>query len=135
MIIRKTRMIGYGDLDHESRVVKEFMQGAHGLPMRERLWTPKCDIYETPDTLSVCLEIPGVDEDDVQIAFDAENGILAVAGRRKKPACAQRKRVHLMEMPFGPFEKMLRMSVEIAEGGVDASLRNGVLHISMKKAR
>ena len=46
-------------------------------PMRAFL--PTTDIFETEDTLTVVLEMPGVDRDNIDV--NVENGVLTVEGK------------------------------------------------------
>jgi hypothetical protein len=46
-------------------------------PMRAFL--PTTDIYETEDALTVVLEMPGVDRDNIEV--NVENGVLTVEGK------------------------------------------------------
>ena len=51
-------------------------QGEKSVPAR--FYMPPTDIYETEDALTVLMEMPGVERDD--IAVKLENGILNVEG-------------------------------------------------------
>ena len=115
------------------RAMSDFMQNTHATQMRGQGWTPKCDIYETESAIIVLLEIPGVSEDDIQIAFDPESGIMSVIGNRQSIAPEGRRRVLQMELPSGPFEKILRVNVYLHENSISATLDNGILKIVLPK--
>jgi len=44
-------------------------------------FVPSVDVYETPDTIQLRLEMPGVEENELNIAM--ENCVLTVRGERK----------------------------------------------------
>ena len=44
-----------------------------------RAFLPDADIFESEDTLTVVLEMPGVDRDNVEVSV--ENGVLTIEGR------------------------------------------------------
>ena len=132
MIIRKQYIREYGQGDRW-QTVYDFFHGSHAMTLRERLWVPKCDIYETADSILVCLEIAGVDEEEIQIAYDGESGIMLIMGHRHKPAENERKRTLQMEMVSGPFEKFIKMNVPIDEHKISASIKNGVLQVKLPK--
>ncbi|MCP3935504.1 MAG: Hsp20/alpha crystallin family protein, partial [Actinomycetia bacterium] len=43
-------------------------------------WTPVCDVYEASDKLVLCLELPGLEQDQINLTIDGNE--LVVAGER-----------------------------------------------------
>lgn len=125
-------MSGSGDC--VQRMMNEFLQVGPPLSMRDLRMVPKSDIYETEDSLQIYIELPGVDERDVQIVFDEEHAILAVYGRRNNPLCEGPRRILQKEMVTGPFEKMLKIHVPVDADGIAAALGHGILTVILPKA-
>ena len=64
-------------------------------------WRPAADIYETPRGISLTIELPGIDPDEVDVAF-FENAVV-VEGRRRMPALDAAGIYHAAEIRRGPF--------------------------------
>ena len=60
------------------------------------------DIFETDDAVIVRLEMAGVRGDDLRVNVDAD--VLHIRGTRKTPDASGLRRLHQMEIAFGPFE-------------------------------
>jgi len=135
LIIRKQcvqSMKGEGEC--VQRMVNEFMHMGPPLSMRDLRMVPKSDIYETPDAILVFLELPGVEESEIQIVFDTEHSIMAVYGCRENPMSDVPKRILQKETVTGPLEKMLKIHVPVDTDNLCATLHNGILKISLPKA-
>jgi HSP20 family protein len=93
-------------------------------------WTPLADAYETPEAFVVLLELPGIDENDVEVLVDGDT--LTVKGQRR--ALGQRPdRFHRMERSHGPFLRSFQLSEEVDPDRVSAQLREGVLRLELPK--
>jgi HSP20 family protein len=93
-------------------------------------WTPLADAYETPEAFVVLLELPGIDENDVEVHVDGDT--LTVKGQRR--ALGQRPdRFHRMERSHGPFLRSFQLSEEVDPDRVSAQLREGVLRLELPK--
>jgi HSP20 family protein len=87
-------------------------------------WTPAADVYETGDSFVVLMELPGIDEDDVEVAVDGDR--LLVKGERRSRLPARPDRFHRMERSHGSFARPDQVS---------AQFRDGLLRIELAKAR
>ena len=134
LIIRKKCVSNVGG-DCMQRMVDEFLHTGPPLSMRDMRMVPKSDVYETDAALLVFVELPGVEENDVQITYDCEHGLLAVFGRRGNPMDAgPRKRILQKEIVTGPFEKVLRIHAPVTHDEIRAELLNGILKIELPRA-
>ena len=95
-------------------------------------WTPLADAYETPEAFVVLLELPGIDEDDVEVQVDGDT--LTVKGQRRGHRLRP-DRFHRMERSHGPFSRSLQLSEDVDADRVNAQLRDGVLRLELPKAR
>ncbi len=99
--------------------------------LRGNTWQPAVDIFETADAILVRAEIPGVRGEDIRVGVDGE--ILCISGQRKVPANAEVRRLHQMEIAFGPFEREVRITVPFEREKVNAHLEDGFLTVTLPK--
>ena len=98
--------------------------------MASATWTPLADAYETPEAFVVLLELPGIDEDDVEVHVDGD--MLTVKGQRRGLPLRP-DRFHRMERSHGPFLRSFQLSEEVDPARVSAQLRDGVLRLELPK--
>jgi HSP20 family protein len=96
-------------------------------------WTPAADVYETGDSFVVLMELPGIDEDDVEVAVDGDR--LVVKGERRPRLQARPDRFHRMERSHGPFARTFALTQPVDPDDVSAQFRDGLLRIELTKAR
>ncbi|MCE2660618.1 MAG: Hsp20/alpha crystallin family protein [Rubrivivax sp.] len=94
---------------------------------------PALNASTTADAVDVQLLVPGVDPAsfDVQI----EGGVLTVAGERPAPGrgAEERAAVRQQERFFGKFRRALRLPEDANADDVQASYREGVLHVRVAR--
>jgi len=95
-------------------------------------WTPLADAYETGEGFVVILELPGIEQDDVEVQVDGDS--LTVKGQRR--GLGQRPdRYHRMERSHGPFLRSFKLTDEVDPARVTAQLRDGLLRLELPKVR
>lgn len=94
-------------------------------------WIPAVDVRETPDTLEIQVELPGVDPKDVQVAV--ENGVLIIKGCRNFEKAAEGETYHRVERAYGSFERSFTLPSNINQEKVKATYKHGVLNLSLAK--
>jgi len=89
---------------------------------------PNVDCFHTddPHTLTVVVELPGVDPRSLQIV--AGERVLAIAGERKRPKVPGRV-YQQMEIETGKFQRQVRLVEDVDPARAEASLENGVLTV------
>ena len=89
---------------------------------------PNVDCFHTddPHTLTVVVELPGVDPGSVQVV--AGERVLAIAGERKRPKVPGRV-YQQMEIETGPFQRQVRLVEDVDPSRAQATLENGVLTV------
>lgn len=96
-------------------------------------WTPNTDVFETPDSLVVRMEIAGICKDDLQITLN--DRLLLVRGHRKDPCRQGRCSFRQMEIDYGYFERRIVIPRTVDGSRVRAQFLNGFLHIELPKAQ
>ena len=96
-------------------------------------WQPAINVYAYEDRLVVCLDLAGVNRQDVQIEVQSRR--LVIRGHRRfpergcdHPPCG---RILVMEIPDGAFARALSLTAEINTEEVTASQENGWLWITL----
>jgi HSP20 family protein len=93
--------------------------------------TPSIDVSETDAELRIDVDLPGVEEKDVDVAI-ADN-VLTIKGEKKAEKEEQRKDFHLVERSYGSFARSLPLPFAADPGKAKATFKNGVLSISLSK--
>lgn len=115
------------------RLWDRFLGGAVGVTPWEKGWAPSLDLSETKDSLIVKTEIAGVDPKAVDITISGN--VLTIKGERKEEKEEKEESYHLMERSYGAFSRSIQLPVEVDEKKIKANYKNGVLKITLPKAR
>jgi len=92
---------------------------------------PRADIYETDEAIMVLVDLPGVDENSLDITL--EKNILTINGYTAPPEM-EGYQLAYREYEVGDYTRSFRLSDEIDRDGIEASMKNGVLHLRLPKA-
>lgn len=95
-----------------------------------RIFVPTADIYETEDALSVILEMPGVEKNNVDVRV--EDGVLYVEGRLDFSKYQNLQPLYT-EYNVGHYSRSFRLSSKIDQTKIGAELRDGVLSLTLAK--
>ncbi|NJO67820.1 MAG: Hsp20/alpha crystallin family protein [Rhodospirillales bacterium] len=105
-------------LDRAERLHRQFFRPGPEV-QRGATWEPPIDIYETEHELAIIVALPGVDPSHIEVAVDGD--MLRVLGTRQAPAFASGFVIHRLEIPYGRFERRIR-------------LENGSLELTRREA-
>ena len=97
-----------------------------------RYYVPFADIYETDEALCVVMEMPGVERKDVDVGL--ENGVLRVDGRIDFSKYEGMEPVYT-EYNVGHYTRSFTLSNKIDQEQISAQLEDGVLTLTLPKAR
>lgn len=97
-----------------------------------RYYVQITDIYETDDALTVVMEIPGVEKKDVEV--NVENDVLRVEGRVDFTKYEGLEPLYT-EYNVGHFARSFALSNRIDQQQIAAQLEDGVLTLTLKKAK
>ena len=95
-------------------------------------WTPAVDIYETPDTIVIKAELPGVVREDIEIQID--DNILTLKGERRFSKDVQEESYLRIERIYGSFHRCFTLPATIHQEKIRAVCRDGVLELTLPKA-
>lgn len=97
-----------------------------------QVFVPRTDIYESKDHLLLLADMPGVKEESVDITL--EQNILTIHGTITPPELSG-YRLTYAEYGIGDYRRVFALSNEIDQREIQASLKNGVLHLILPKSK
>lgn len=101
-------------------------------PMEERpVFWPATDVYERDDALVLLADMPGVGESDVELHL--ENDVLTIRGTTTF-ATEEGQDVLYSEFTHGTYERVFTLSQDVDRDHIKASMKNGVLRVTLPKA-
>ena len=94
---------------------------------------PPANVWTSDDKLVFTFELPGVKADDLEISAKADT--LTVKGSRKPDVLPEGAQYVRQERGSGSFTRSFALPFKIDQDAVEASYINGVLTITLPKAR
>jgi HSP20 family protein len=92
---------------------------------------PPVDIYEDEHNIILKIEVPGIDEKDIDVSI--QNNTLTVRGERKIEKDEKEENFHRVERQYGSFTRSFTLPSSVDPGQVSARCDKGVLKISLAK--
>lgn len=116
--------------DRMNRLFQESMGGREqGLTAPG--FTPPVDIYEDEHNISIRVEVPGMDQKDIDV--QVENNTLTIRGERTLEKDQKEENFHRIERRYGSFMRSFTLPNTVDTEKVSASYDNGVLDIKLPK--
>jgi len=94
-------------------------------------WSPLVDIFEDKEGITLKVELPEVDANDVDIQL--EGNALLLRGERKLENADKRQDYHRIERYYGSFSRSFTLPSTVDLGNISAQGRDGVLRIFLPK--
>jgi HSP20 family protein len=94
-------------------------------------FAPPVDIYEDEHTITLKLEVPGIDEKDIDVRID--NNTLTVHGERKIEKEEKEENFRRVERQYGSFTRSFTLPSSVDPAQVIANYDKGVLKINLAK--
>jgi HSP20 family protein len=94
-------------------------------------FVPAVDIYEDAKKVVLKLEVPGVDQKDLDIRV--ENHTLTVKGERKFEADEKEQNFHRIERRYGTFFRAFTLPITVDTESIKANYEAGVLKLELSK--
>jgi len=96
-----------------------------------KAFIPKADIYETDQSLVIVADMPGVDENSVEVTL--EKNVLSLKGILDFTAPAGYSLAYA-EYEVGDYERSFTLSEDIDRNNIQATISEGVLRLFLPKA-
>jgi HSP20 family protein len=100
-------------------------------PLTTASFVPAVDIYEDDKAVVLKLEVPGIEEKDLDVSV--ENQTLTVKGERKFEKEEKEENFHRIERRYGSFFRAFTLPTTVDTEHVQASYNAGVLKLELKK--
>ncbi len=94
-------------------------------------FAPPVDIYEDEHTITLKLEVPGIDEKDIDVRV--EGNTLTVHGERKIEKEEKEENFRRVERQYGSFTRSFTLPSSVDPAQVSANYDKGVLKINLAK--
>jgi HSP20 family protein len=92
---------------------------------------PPVDIYEDEHNIILKIEVPGIDEKDIDVSI--QNNTLTVHGERKIEKEEKEENFRRVERQYGSFTRSFTLPSSVDPGQVSAHCDKGVLKINLAK--
>jgi len=94
-------------------------------------FVPAVDVYEDEKSVVLKLEVPGIEEKDLDVSI--EKNTLTVKGERKFEKEEKEENFHRIERRYGSFYRAFTLPSTVDAENVQASYNAGVLRLELKK--
>jgi len=96
-----------------------------------KVYVPKVDIYETKEAIILVADMPGVDEKSVEVVLD--KNILTISGTAESLSFKDYS-IGYSEYDVGDYQRAFTISDEVDKDKIEATVKNGVLRLTLHKA-
>lgn len=127
-----------GDLFAElDRLSRDMQQLFDGMPVNIRAGRrggfPALNIGHTPSSVEVYAFAPGLDPQRIKV--EIHKGVLTIEGERASdlPPSGDKVNVYANERIAGSFKRVIGLPDDVDPAQVDATYRDGLLHVSIKR--
>ena len=123
--------------NERKRMFEDFFRDPFGLTRYEDVgpawggFNPQVDISETDKEYIVAAELPGLEENDVQVSLSHHT--LTISGDKKAEKRDKGKNYYRVERSYGTFSRSISLPDEVDEDKIEAAFKNGVLTINLPK--
>jgi HSP20 family protein len=93
---------------------------------------PLADLRETDTALELCVELPGLKAEDIELAIQGDT--LLVSGEKADGVDRGEGGYRVSERRFGRFERSFLLPPDADRGKIDASFNDGLLKVTIAKS-
>ena len=94
-------------------------------------FAPPVDVYEDEHQVTLSIEVPGIDEKDIDVRV--ENNVLTVHGERKFEKEQKEENFRRVERQYGSFTRSFTLPNTVDTEGIQAGYSKGILKIQLAK--
>lgn len=93
--------------------------------------TPRIDLHETEQSYSLSAELPGLDEEDIDL--NVHDGVLTLSGEKRYEKKDEKDEARIVERHYGSFQRVFTLPSDVDDTKIDAKFDKGVLTVNMPK--
>src|SRR5947209_3609030 len=94
-------------------------------------FAPPVDVYEDEHNITLKIEVPGIDEKDIDVRV--ENNTLTVQGERKFQKEEKEENFRRVERQYGSFTRQFTLPTTVDAEKIQAHYDKGILNIQLAK--
>ena len=94
-------------------------------------FSPRVDVAETDSEIVVSAELPGLDDEDIEVSL--ARGLLTISGEKKQEKEKKDRDYYRVERSYGSFQRSVALPSEVDANKVDAVFQKGVLTVTLPK--
>jgi HSP20 family protein len=94
-------------------------------------FAPPVDIYEDEHNITLKMEVPGIDEENIDVRI--ENNTLTIRGERKFDKEEKEENFRRVERQYGSFARSFTLPSSVETENIQANYDKGVLEIRLAK--
>ncbi len=122
-----------GELDRLQNEINRLFDYDYGTNggLLDRAVSPALDVVEDDDTFTVYMDLPGVEEKNVDVSI--ASNVLTIKGTRELPKLGEDAKIYRQEEWEGSFQRTLSLPHSVDTQKVQARMKNGVLTVTLPK--
>jgi len=118
--------------DRMNRLFREsYNEAGRDESLTTSTFAPAVDVYEDEHKVTLKIEVPGIDEKDIDVRV--ENNTLTVHGERKIEKEEKEENYRRVERQYGSFTRTFTLPQTVDTENVSATYDKGVLKINLPK--
>jgi HSP20 family protein len=117
--------------DRMNRLFRELQGNSQDESLTSSSFAPAVDVYEDEHNVTLKIEVPGIDEKDIDVRI--ENNTLTVHGERKIEKEEKEENYRRVERQYGSFTRTFNLPPTVEAEKVQADYDKGVLRITLPK--
>ena len=117
--------------DRINRVFQQSFNDGRDESLTAAGFVPSVDVYEDEHNTTLKIEVPGIDEKDIDVRI--ENNTLTVHGERKFNKEEKEENYRRIERQYGSFTRTFTLPQTVDTENVSANYDKGVLKIALPK--
>jgi HSP20 family protein len=121
------------ELEESDEIEEAEEEGKEGLGDEYEEGQLSIDVFQTPKNIVVKSTIAGVKPGDIDISIN--NDMLTIRGKRETDESIKETDYLFRECYWGSFSRSVILPVEVQADKIEAELENGVLTVTLPKAR
>ena len=117
--------------DRMNRLFRESYPEGREEALTTSTFAPPVDVYEDEHSITLKIEVPGIDEKDIDVRL--ENNTLTVHGERKFEKEEKEENYRRVERQYGSFTRTFTLPNIVDAENVTANYDKGVLNVQLAK--
>ena len=117
--------------DRMNRLFRDSYGDAREEALTTSTFAPPVDVYEDEHNITLKIEVPGIDEKDIDVRI--ENNTLTVHGERKFEKEEKEENFRRVERQYGSFTRSFTLPNTVDAEQVQAHYEKGILKVQLAK--